>query len=260
MYFNQFGERAYLDKVHSVLNMINKKPNPIYDLLFDLNPSHILTTNYDQLLETCAYENQHPYSVVNKDTALPTAEYEQRIVKVHGDFLDGGANIVLKEDDYLSYPRNYPLIKSFIESLFASSVVLFVGYGYQDDNLKQIIDQVQVYLGGKSHKAFLIKPDESNKIELDYFNKKNVQVISFQNEMLDYLKPENNHHYQDLNIDSRELRGRGLKLFKCLNFISRFDPSTYRLSLNDIIERCIISIESINQELPYLSSFHLRNL
>lgn len=260
MYFNKFGKRAYTDKVQRILNTESKQPNPIHNLLFDLNPRHILTTNFDNLIELSAYENQHPFSVVSQDTELPTAEYIQLIIKVHGDFSNGGENIVLKEDDYLSYPRKYPLIKSYIESLFASSVILFIGYGYKDDNLKQIIDQVRVYLGDDSHQAYLIRPEPTdNQIELDYFDKKNIQVISYFDDMWNYLK-SGNPHDQPLNIEVNGIEGIGLNLFKILNFISKFDPEVYRLSFENVVNQSLTAIGNLNKQLAFIPPFHLMNI
>ena len=45
------GEKEYLDKVKEVLRHNKVIPNPIYEAIFNLNPVHILTTNYDDLLE-----------------------------------------------------------------------------------------------------------------------------------------------------------------------------------------------------------------
>lgn len=49
-YFNEREEKEYLDKIKEVLNR-DVLPNEIHDIIFDLNPAHIVTTNYDNLLE-----------------------------------------------------------------------------------------------------------------------------------------------------------------------------------------------------------------
>ena len=41
---------------------------------------------------------------------------------MHGDFKSG--NIVLTENDYLDYEKNFPLIRSYLMSIFASKLVL----------------------------------------------------------------------------------------------------------------------------------------
>ena len=47
---------------------------------------------------------------------------------MHGDYETD--NIVLTENDYYNYPNNFPLIRSFVQSLFASKLILFVGFSF----------------------------------------------------------------------------------------------------------------------------------
>ena len=58
-----------------------------------LNPCHIITTNYDDLLEQSALRNNKQYYVVSKDAQLPANQGEKMLIKMHGDFNEG--NIAL---------------------------------------------------------------------------------------------------------------------------------------------------------------------
>lgn len=50
MYFNTFGEEKYKEKVKESFKE-DCTPNKIHDMIYALHPNHILTTNYDNLLE-----------------------------------------------------------------------------------------------------------------------------------------------------------------------------------------------------------------
>ena len=77
------------------------KVNPIHKEIFKLKPTHIITTNYDNLLEEAAIEAGQFFHTVKHDLDLPYDNFNKTIIKMHGDFEH--RNIVLKEDDYLNY-------------------------------------------------------------------------------------------------------------------------------------------------------------
>ena len=98
------------------------------------------------------------------------------IIKMHGDFLNN--NIVLTENDYYDYRSNFPLINSFLMSLFATKVVLFVGFSFSDINLKFILRQVSNVLGNKMQRVYLLTDDEKDALAYSYFKSKSVQLLS----------------------------------------------------------------------------------
>ena len=98
-YFNEFGEKEYNNKLHEIFQE-RSEPNPIDYLVLELDPKHIITTNYDNLLETTANNiSKTPYSKVASDRELALALNNNLIIKMHGE-LD---TIVLKERDYDTY-------------------------------------------------------------------------------------------------------------------------------------------------------------
>ena len=66
-----------------------------------MNPYHLITTNYDDLLEQTANLFGVNYSVINSDKKVAQVSTQRYILKVHGDFEEN--NFVLKEADYLNY-------------------------------------------------------------------------------------------------------------------------------------------------------------
>ena len=78
-------------------------------------------------------------------TSIPNTHI---IVKMHGDYSKG--NIVLAEEDYYDYSRNFPLLRAFVLSLLASKTVLFIGFSFNDINLKDILREIQTVLCRKN--------------------------------------------------------------------------------------------------------------
>ena len=116
IYKDTRGYKDYLKKVKTILKDGRTASNILHKSILQLNPAHIITTNYDDLLEQAIRSEYKQYDVVSQDKDLPYYRYPQKLVKMHGDFKTG--NIVLSEEDYYNYSTNFPLIRSFVSSLF----------------------------------------------------------------------------------------------------------------------------------------------
>ncbi len=141
-------------------------------------PNHIVTTNYDNLIEQAIDSNILFYDTVCQDKDLPYTPNGRLLIKMHGDLKL--KNIVLKEDDYLAYSTNFSLIETFIKSLFANHIVLFIGYSLQDYNLKLIIQKVKNILGDHYQMAYFINSHDkvSSEVEVNYFRNLGVNIIT----------------------------------------------------------------------------------
>ncbi len=87
------GDVEYLKEIKKILKHEQTSCNQIHDSIMQLNPCHIITTNYDDLLEQSALRNNKQYYVVSKDAQLPANQGEKMLIKMHGDFNEG--NIAL---------------------------------------------------------------------------------------------------------------------------------------------------------------------
>ncbi|WP_283699718.1 SIR2 family protein [Clostridium perfringens] len=182
-YYNIFGAEEYKKVIKEELD-INGQPNEIHELIFKLNPKHIITTNYDRLLEHTIIEQRMLFDVIAKDKDLLDSKKSNYIIKMHGDIKDLD-NIVLKENDYLNYSQNHILIETYIKSLLVCNTFLFIGYSLNDYNLKQIISWVD-YLA-KSYtdindrpKSFIVQEvkEKYRKFTEDYYEKNNLFIIN----------------------------------------------------------------------------------
>lgn len=139
IYYVEKGKDVYRKKVEKDFQK-DCRTNIIHDLIMSLKPHHILTTNYDTLLEQAACKFGRNFSVVNADHVVSKAETTNYILKVHGDFSE---EFVLKEEDYLNYENNYVLIDKIMKTIFATNLVIFIGYGLNDYNIKLILNWVK---------------------------------------------------------------------------------------------------------------------
>lgn len=129
LYKDARGDKEYMDKVKEILKYNKVTPNAIHKSILDLKPCHIITTNYDNLIEQEIEKESKQFDIVKGDDDMPNMSYPNSLIKMHGDF--DRNNIVLTESDYYNYARNFPLIRSFVLSLFASKLVVFIGFPSQ---------------------------------------------------------------------------------------------------------------------------------
>ena len=157
---------------------------PLSSAIFDINPVHIITTNYDQLLETSKSIFCEQYQVIVHDKDLLNADKSKYIIKMHGD-LSEPASIVLKEQDYLNYSQDHVLIELFIKSLLTDHIVLFLGYSLNDYNIKLILSWLNYMrsqngpLDEDRRVGYLILDQATvDDTQLSYFNSNNIGVIN----------------------------------------------------------------------------------
>lgn len=203
MYFLDRGQALYRAKVEKNFQN-NCTPNEIHDLILSLHPNHILTTNYDTLLEDTSIKFGRNFSVLNSDQVVSKGDTANYIIKVHGDF---SSDFVLKEQDYLDYENNYVLIDKLVKTIFATNLVIFIGYGLNDYNIKLIINWV-----------------------------KNVQSDSF-------IMPVFIHTGERLtDIERAYQKGRGLRVLDCNDYTDSNDyTAKYKSVLTEILsynEKC----------------------
>jgi NAD-dependent SIR2 family protein deacetylase len=235
-YFNERGEKEYFDKLHEIFLSKQYTPNPIHKELFKLNPIHIVTTNYDNLLESAANEGGLFYHIVREDRDLPYNNVNKTIIKMHGDFVN--RNIVLKEDDYLSYSKNFMLIENYLKSLIATNTVLFVGYSASDPNFKLIFQWVKDILKSHFQPAYLIEISKPpSRMEYNYYKNRGINILYYA-EIEGIIKKH--------NIFTDE---RGNKLFDIINYIVNFNEYNDLDDVNYIYNK-IKCFEGLNFIMP----------
>lgn len=238
-YYNTRGKKEYTQLMHEIF--LYRKylcPTSVHDLIIQFDTQTIITTNYDHLLEMAAERKSVRIRGISKDSDLPYRKSERELIKIHGDFEND--NFVLKEDDYLNYSRNFKLIENYVKSIIGTKVILFVGYSFNDPDVKQIFSWAKDILHGDFQPAYLIETkSEYDKNVENYFKNFGINILfsSVQlegnfnqdqsrctEEMLNWLKKEKSLSALD------ELYNR-LKIFCSFNY-----------SYQSIIEKTLRSV------------------
>jgi hypothetical protein len=219
--YNEKGEKEYNDIIKKSLYKSKGIYNPLHEILFELNPQHIITTNYDHYFESIIENKGLPFSVVSKDIDLPYAEHKSLLIKYHGDFEN--KNIVFKEIDYLEFSKNNTLKEIFVKSLFSNKVILFVGYSVGDINLKLLIKDIQFILTKHHQRAYLLSHNNNiSNSEIKYFENLGINIINYCNESLKSVKGKN------------KLSSVGELVYQQLEYIRDFDLFEYDRSKSSI--------------------------
>lgn len=215
--YNDKGEKEYNDIIKKSLYRNKGIYNPLHEIIFELNPQHIITTNYDHYFENIIENKGLPFSVISKDIDLPYAEYKNLLIKYHGDFEN--KNIVFKEIDYLEFSKNNTLKEIFVKSLFSNKVILFVGYSVGDINLKLLLRDIQFILTKHHQRAYLLSHNNNiSNSEIKYFENLGINIIDYCEESLKLKKNKNK------SISIGEL------VYKQLEYIRDFNLFEYERS------------------------------
>ncbi|TMU54589.1 SIR2 family protein [Flagellimonas algicola] len=214
--YNEKGEKEYNDILKKLLFEKQDSPNQLHEILFELNPQHIITTNYDHHFESIINDHGLPFSIVSKDEDLPYASQKKLLIKYHGDFENH--NIVLKENDYLEFSKNHTLKEVFVKSLFSNKVILFVGYSVSDPNLKLLIREIQYLLKKHHQRAYMLtSKEEVNATEIRYFESLGINIVIADKDLVKSQEKKNS-----------KLSEIGLKAYKTLLHIRDFKVYDYR--------------------------------
>lgn len=223
LYYLSFGEHLYYKKIKEFFpdNILHSE---IHDCIFKLNPHAVITTNWDCLLESAISDKSYFYNIVSSDKDLMKSHLGKKLIKMHGDFKNH--NIVFKEDDYINYKFNFPLIENFVKSILSTNTILFIGYSYNDIDLKQIIKWTQ------SHST--VRPP----MYLAVFNETPAQRKYLENHGITTIV---------LNDEGKMRFGRNEYSNKLYEFLNRLNSSDQHSNLNDIeiIEMVYSKIKSL---------------
>lgn len=140
---------------------------------------HIITTNYDTLIED-AYGADNCYVVRTTDDCVNLPKDKTIVYKIHGDFT-AKDNIVLTKQDYANFFSNNkePFLWKYIQSHILTNDMLFIGYSLEDTNIFTLIQEIRKKVKIDTRKYFLIAPGLQNhkierlaKTKIKYYNAK----------------------------------------------------------------------------------------
>lgn len=110
-------------------------------LLVDLRTNAIVTTNYDPCLENAAVtiHKDPPLRVLARQIAVGGSPW---LLKLHGDIAQP-ETIVLTAKQYRELTTDRHALRGVVQSLMLTSHLLFVGFGFADDDFLAMAQSVQ---------------------------------------------------------------------------------------------------------------------
>lgn len=213
------------------INAISKKlrkkfsPNGYHESIVKTNLKTIWTTNYDNLLET-AFAN-HVIDVKVGDDAIsrdvPNVQVE--IIKMHGCIFNSHRNdIVITESDYEDFFIKRPAIAQRLKMDLLQKSFLFIGYGYGDSNIKNIITEARRLAQNATRQHYLITIEQSTpefKLWCKNLKKYGIEVVEIPDfGALDYI------------LGKLALKSRGKSIFITGSHLTKVAPEVQEIAAN----------------------------
>ncbi len=196
-FYNQFGESFYYQTLKSLIPDSTKK-NDLHLGIVKLNIKNLITTNWDNLFEQAINEEGRFFNIIKSDKDIGSSTGFAKFIKMHGSLDEN--NIVFKEQDYLEYSNNFPLIENYIKGVFSTDTVILLGYSLSDQNVKQIISWVNSHSKSVKPIYFIKTAKEFDRIEFEFYKNKNIHILYTQ-ELF-----EKKGHYEELLSFLKEIK------------------------------------------------------
>ena len=175
-----------------------------HDAIIKLNPSFIITLNYDRLIENAFnriigyFPNVYTYKQ-SREAANAFWKNKFFIFKAHGDAFSDSSNLILTQKDYRKVLFRESGYRSLLQTMFTSKSILLLGLSMSDPELNLMLDFLHesYHTGGPIHYMLTDKKDTNRTMIQRYLDDFNIQTITFDNddgkfgEITDFLEELN---------------------------------------------------------------------
>jgi hypothetical protein len=154
-YLERFGRETLSRLVCDTYSDPTRLPTLAHYLLMSLPIRHVITTNYDELLERALTAvKRYPVKVVHQeDVTLTSQGGGVLVVKLHGDVAHP-EHIILSRDDFDEFFERRPAMTLLLEGLLLNQTFFFIGYGLRDPNFRQIHSRIARMLKNAHRRAY----------------------------------------------------------------------------------------------------------
>lgn len=191
------GETAFFKILRDAFSPKQPAHDRFHEILIELPFQHVLTTNYDNVLESAHQASFREVASSFDADDLPrlsafrqgrtSAEHKRKYIHVHGS-IGRPEGIVLCLEDYNNrYVRN-TVAKTFLHEIFTAPRVVFVGFSLTDEDLNYLLREVAggLQLDEPRHFALLPRSDNERGARSTYEKKYRVEPIFFDNNAGDF--------------------------------------------------------------------------
>jgi hypothetical protein len=155
---NFLGEGEYRQFLWQIFGNINNT-NEIQEEIVKLPVPAIFTTNYDRLLEKALADHSNKLPVVYTSFDSTTlwrqfATKEFFLLKVHGD-ITRPDTVIFSSKDYANHIFSNLAFMSFLQRIFVSNSILFIGSSLNDQYIKRIFEETAFVTQGVAMQHFM---------------------------------------------------------------------------------------------------------
>lgn len=203
-----YGREELIQTLEKIMSFIPTDTSDHTSLTKVPHIHHIITTNYDTLIED-AYGNDNCYVVRTSDDLASLPQNKTIIYKIHGDF-KAKDHILITKQDYTRYfdENKEPLLWKYIQAHILTNDILFIGYSLEDTNVFSLIQEIHRATKNDSRKYFLIAPglrahkiDKLAKTRIRYFDAKAEELFPILFETLD-KKIKTDYQRKHISLDT----------------------------------------------------------
>lgn len=159
---NKINVRDFKKEI--ALKFLGLKYDLRHELLAKLPIRNYWTTNFDTLIEDALKTTCEQRDVMKTNDSFITAE-ERRdniVYKLHGD-ANEPHGIVILQDDYDDYPKSHCNFVTALENELATNSMLFLGYSFNDPDIKNIIKILKLKTPTLQTHLFILKRESKEK-------------------------------------------------------------------------------------------------
>ncbi len=194
--------------INAVSKKLRKKfsPNSYHESIVKTNIRTIWTTNYDNLLETAFGNSNIDVKITDDAISRDVPNVQVKIIKMHGCIFNSHRNdIVITQSDYEDFFIKRPATAQRLQMDLLQKSFLFIGYGYGDTNIKNIITEARRLSNNATRQHYLItttQPGEEFNLWCKNLNRYGIKVIEIPN-------------YGELDriLETLALKSRGKSIF-----------------------------------------------
>jgi hypothetical protein len=145
---DQIAAAEFSGIIRSKLDAPNFSASAVHDLIYQIDPKVVITTNYDRIYEkycdassesrgynVCKYYESHALNDLRSNIRC--------ILKIHGCVSDP-TKIVLDRNSYFSARRDYPQFFRILDGVFLTSTLIFVGCSLDDPDLQLLLENANI--------------------------------------------------------------------------------------------------------------------
>lgn len=173
--YNQF--------IKSELDLPKYQPSKIHEIVLDLDPKIVITTNYDKIYDnyctTGGSSDGYNISKYYESHLVDNLRSPTRvIIKAHGCVSDP-AKIVLTKSQYFKARKDYSNFYKVLDALFLTHTILFIGYSLNDPDIQLVLENVNIMAPSDHPHYFVIGDDMEDILKRSNKNSYNIEFIEF---------------------------------------------------------------------------------